>query len=41
MSENEQFAAGLSGDLNELEAFDAMRLFLESYWRRGGKADDG
>jgi hypothetical protein len=22
--------------LNELEAFDAMRTFLEAFWRRGG-----
>ena len=26
--------------LNELEAFDAMRLFLEAYWERGGKQSD-
>ena len=26
--------------LDELEAFDAMRIFLESYWRRGGKKSD-
>jgi hypothetical protein len=24
--------------LNELEAFDAMRAFLEAFWERGGKA---
>lgn len=23
--------------LDELTAFDAMRVFLESYWERGGK----
>ena len=27
-------------ELNELEAFDAMRLFLEAYWERGGKQSD-
>ena len=26
--------------LNELEAFDAMRCFLEAYWERGGKESD-
>ena len=27
--------------LNELEAFDAMRLFLEAFWRRGScKSED-
>lgn len=26
--------------LNELQAFDAMRLFLEAYWERGGKQSD-
>jgi len=26
--------------LSELEAFDAMRVFLEAYWRRGGAASD-
>ncbi len=24
-------------DLDELEAFDAMRKFLEAYWERGGR----
>lgn len=27
-------------NLNELKAFDAMRLFLEAYWERGGKQSD-
>ena len=27
-------------DLDELQAFDAMRTFLEAYWERGGKASD-
>jgi hypothetical protein len=31
----------LSPDLNELAAFDAMRAFLEAYWERGGRSDDG
>lgn len=26
--------------LNELEAFDAMRAFLEAYWERGHKQSD-
>ena len=26
--------------LNELEAFDAMRVFIETYWERGGKRSD-
>jgi hypothetical protein len=26
--------------LSTLEAFDATRLFLESYWEEGGKAED-
>jgi hypothetical protein len=26
--------------LTELEAFDAMRSFLEAYWERGGKESD-
>ena len=24
--------------LNEFEAFDALRVFLEAYWKRGGKS---
>jgi hypothetical protein len=28
-------------NLTELEAFDAMRAFLEAYWRRGLCASDG
>ena len=27
-------------DLTELEAFDAMRAFLEAYWKRGGSSSD-
>ena len=34
------FPGPLSRDLNQLEAFDAMRHFLEAYWVRGGKAAD-
>jgi hypothetical protein len=26
--------------LDELEAFDAMRTFLETYWERGGRQSD-
>lgn len=26
--------------LNELQAFDAMRLFLEAYWERGDKQSE-
>lgn len=26
--------------LNELEAFDTMRIFLEAFWERGGKQSD-
>lgn len=26
--------------LSELEAFDAMRVFLEAFWRRGGCKSD-
>ena len=26
--------------LNELEAFDTMRFFLEAYWERGGKQSE-
>jgi hypothetical protein len=31
----------LLSDLDELAAFDAMRAFLEAYWVRGLKSDDG
>ena len=34
------FGAPHTHSLNELEAFDAMRAFLESYWQRGMKASD-
>jgi hypothetical protein len=34
------FPGPLSRDLDELEAFDAMRLFLEAYWERGLKTSD-
>ena len=27
-------------ELNELQAFDAMRHFLEAYWTRGGNRSD-
>lgn len=28
------------GGLTGIEAFDAMRAFLEAYWARGGKQSD-
>lgn len=31
----------LSQNMDELTAFDAMRAFLEAYWERGLKSDDG
>lgn len=31
----------LSPDLNELAAFDAMRVFLEAYWERGSRENEG
>lgn len=31
----------LSPTLDELAAFDAMRAFLEAYWERGLRSDDG
>ena len=29
--------AGSTREIGELQAFDAMRAFLEAYWERGGK----
>lgn len=40
MSDTDEFPGRLNSDLDELEAFDAMRLYLEGYWRRGGKGAD-
>ena len=34
------FPGALTPDLDQLDAFDAMRLFLEAYWERGGKTSD-
>jgi hypothetical protein len=34
------WTGGLVRSLNELEAFDAMRAFLEAYWERGGSQSD-
>ncbi len=31
-----RWGAPMHHSLNELEAFDAMRVFLEAFWRRGG-----
>lgn len=31
----------LSSTLDELAAFDAMQAFLEAYWERGLRNDDG
>jgi hypothetical protein len=31
---------GLVRELDELQAFDAMRAFLEAYWERCGKRSD-
>ena len=28
------------GDLQPVEAYDAMCLFLEAYWERGGRSSD-
>jgi hypothetical protein len=36
----DQWATGGEHTLTALEAFDAMRSFLESYWERGGKRSD-
>lgn len=40
MSDND-WTGVLSPDLDELAAFDAMRAFLEAYWERGARSDDG
>ena len=36
----EKWAGQPVHQLSELEAFDAMRAFLEAYWERGGKQSD-
>jgi hypothetical protein len=28
------------GSLSPIEGFDAMQIFLEAYWKRGGKSSD-
>ncbi|MBL8543365.1 MAG: hypothetical protein JNJ63_06105 [Hyphomonadaceae bacterium] len=33
----DQWATGGERTLTALEAFDAMRCFLDAYWERGGK----
>lgn len=40
MAGRTDFPGPLKAELDELEAFDAMRLFLEAYWQRGGKSSD-
>lgn len=41
MTEASSWTGELLPDLDELMAFDAMRAFLESYWERDLKSDDG
>jgi hypothetical protein len=38
---DDNWTGDLSPDLDELAAFDAMRAFLEAYWERGLRSDDG
>jgi hypothetical protein len=40
MHDAQDFPGPLQPVLNELEAFDAMRIFLEAYWERGLRASD-
>ncbi len=40
MNDQSPWPGPLSPSLDELTAFDAMRVFLEAYWERGGKASD-
>jgi hypothetical protein len=41
MTEKEgRWGASMQHSLNELEAFDAMRVFLEAFWRRGNCESD-
>jgi hypothetical protein len=41
MADEPQFPGKLTADLDELLAFDAMRAFLEAYWERGDRSDEG
>ena len=36
-----KWAGELSDNLDELAAFDSMRAFLEAYWERGLRNDEG
>jgi hypothetical protein len=36
----EAWAGQSTHRLSELQAFDAMRAFIEAYWERGGKQSD-
>ena len=38
---DDSWTGELCPDLDELAAFDAMRAFLEAYWERGLRSDDG
>jgi len=38
---SDDWTGELSKDLDELTAFDAMRAFLEAYWERGLRSDEG
>ena len=38
---SDNWTGDLTPDLDELAAFDAMRVFLEAYWERGLRSDDG
>jgi hypothetical protein len=40
MSNEASWTGPLQPDLDELLAFDGMRLFLERYWQARGKTDD-
>ena len=40
MTDNAPWTGKLSLTLDELMAFDAMRAFLETYWKRGLKEDE-
>ena len=41
MSEDAHFPGKLTAKLDELTAFDAMRAFLQAYWERGDRSDEG
>ena len=40
MNRHTDWTGPLETSLDPLEAFDAMRIFLERYWERGGKASN-